>query len=60
MVGVIADKHTENNYTRPLAVIGGLFPALIAGQTANYILEESYTWKCGIDIVSDFCEGDIC
>eukprot|EP01083_Nonionella_stella_P039117 106389_1 len=60
VVGVEVDNKAENNYTRLLAVVGGLFPALLAGLVANYILQEKYTLKCSKDFSSEICEGPIC
>ena len=58
VVGVEVENQAENNYTRLLAVVGGLFPALLAGFIANYILNEQYTLKCSKDFVSGICDPD--
>ena len=63
VVGVVIEKHTENNYTRPLAMVGGLFPALIVGLIANYVLEERYILQCSDEILEEdaqFCKGSVC
>ena len=60
VVGVVIENQAENDYTRLLAVVGGLFPALCAGVIANFILEERFILKCSTDIVSDMCNGNIC
>eukprot|EP01083_Nonionella_stella_P138934 422916_1 len=60
VVGVEVENKAVNNYTRLLAVVGGLFPALLAGLIANYILQEKYTLKCSKDFSSEICEGPIC